>query len=111
MKLSHEDERDIKPDDASCSLFDACRCNQIISFSLSCFCLPVSRSREIAGCTSIMTLDRTIAGGMATRMGMSCSVNIPAIIMPTPNCVMRVMALLNCGPHMGHIVCRLLIFK
>jgi hypothetical protein len=111
LKLSLEEERDINPEEAFCSRFDACRCSHIMSFSLSCFCLPVSRSREIAGCTSIMTLDRTIAGGMATRMGMSCRVKIPAIIIPTPNCVMRVTALLNWGPHRGQMVCRLLIFK
>ena len=36
--------------------------------------MPVLRSREIAGCTSIMTLDRTVAGGMAIRRGISWSV-------------------------------------
>ena len=111
VMLSLEDERDKNLLDRSFSRLEACKCSHSMSFSLSCFCLPVSRSREIAGWTSIITLDRTIAGGMATKMGMSWSVKIPAIIIPTPNCDMRVTALLNWGPHTGHMVCRLLIFK
>ena len=71
----------------------------------------MSRSREIAGCTSIITLDRTMAGGIATKIGISWRVKIPAIIIPTPNCVMRVTALLNSGPHKGQTVCKLLIFR
>jgi hypothetical protein len=109
--LSEDDERDIVSLDWAFSRLEACKCNHDISFALNCFCFPVSRSREIAGCTSIMTLDRTMAGGMATSMGISCRVKMPAIIMPTPNCVIRVTALLNSGPHMGQMVCKLLIFK
>ncbi len=69
--LSEDEDRDITPLDRAFSRLEACKWSHDISFSLNCFCLPVSRSREIAGCTSIMTLDRTMAGGMATRMGIS----------------------------------------
>ncbi len=109
--LSTEDERDNAPLDREFSRLDACRCNHIMSFSLNCFCLPVSRSREIAGCTSIITLERTMAGGIATRIGIIWSVKIPAMIIPMPNCDMRVTALLNWGPQKGQMDCRLLICK